>query len=215
VNGRTKRLGGSARKEVLAHVKGVVADALGRLDADFSEDALYLCLEAFDLPVWEEMIRNLRIRDQVAELPAQVRALRQTSKTLFEAVGVGLQWAMCFSEQQTSRSRRAALLAEVPKHLRNRVAWADLRQRRAVNPQKRPAPYWPWNQPCVFIGPSGTAQATSRDPSDVFVPCKRATRVRQRVKFVLPRCARRSTRKGRGPKRTLPSSPSDREVRSC
>lgn len=43
-----------------------------------------------------------------------------------------------------------------------------LRQRRAVNPQKRPAPYWPWNQPCVFIGLSGTAQATSRDPWGVF-----------------------------------------------
>jgi len=109
VNGRTKRLGGGARKqdaqELMAQVKSVVADALGRLDADFSEDALYLCLEAFDLHLWEEMVRNLRIRDQVAELSAQVRALRQRSKTLFLK-----QWAWacsgrCLSEQQTSRSQ--------------------------------------------------------------------------------------------------------------
>jgi len=67
VNGRAKRLGGSTRKqdsqEVMAHVKSVVADALGRLDADFSENALCFCLEAFDLHLWEELAGHRRSLD--------------------------------------------------------------------------------------------------------------------------------------------------------
>jgi len=129
VNGRTKRLGGSAHKqdaqEVMAQVKSVVADALRRLDADFSENALYLCLEAFDLHLWEEVARNRRILDQCAEVLAKASALRQSSKTLFEAVGVDLQWAMFVRAANFALTTRAALSAEVPKRLRNRVAWVE------------------------------------------------------------------------------------------
>jgi len=51
--------------------------------------------------------------------------MRQSSKTLFEAVGVDLQWAMFVRAASFALTTRAALPAEVPKHLRNRVAWVE------------------------------------------------------------------------------------------
>jgi len=86
-----------------------------------------------------------------------------------------------------------------------------LRHRRAVNPHKGPALeqalrfYWSFHD-----GTGDVARSLGR----FFGPCRKATRVQQ-VKFVLPRWTRRFTRKGRGPKRMLPSSTSDRDVYFC
>ncbi len=57
VGGKVMMLWGKTSREdasaTMSEMKGVVRDMIGRLDVDFSENSLYLCLECFDLESWQ------------------------------------------------------------------------------------------------------------------------------------------------------------------
>ena len=57
VGGQSMMLWGKTSREdalaAMSEMKGVVRDMIGRLDVDFSENSLYLCLEYFDLESWQ------------------------------------------------------------------------------------------------------------------------------------------------------------------
>ena len=45
---------------VMGVIKSVVQDVIDRLDADFTDNSLYLCFEAFDLSAWDTLSSDTR-----------------------------------------------------------------------------------------------------------------------------------------------------------
>ena len=45
---------------VMGEINSVVQDVIDRLDADFTDNSLYLCFEAFDLSAWDTLASDTR-----------------------------------------------------------------------------------------------------------------------------------------------------------
>ena len=76
--------------EMMAEVKSAVGAALERLDADFSQNSLYLCFEVFDLAAWEPILKaRTATSGDASDQPDAQRLLRK-GRTIFEALS--LEW---------------------------------------------------------------------------------------------------------------------------
>ena len=114
-------------KEVMAEVKSVASDVLQRLDADFSTNALYLCFEAFDLGIWNDIHQSFRIFD--AEDVARETAIRRLTDKLChlcEALQVkSPKVGAVLRASRVALAERRLLPASVEASMRNRIAWAE------------------------------------------------------------------------------------------
>ena len=98
----------------MAEMKGVVRDMIGRLDVDFSENSLYLCLECFDLESWQaerQSAIGLERLHRKSGLLCEVFRVVWTSSLWSLAVEVAMKHRRLFGDSQK------------PQHA-NRAAWA-------------------------------------------------------------------------------------------
>ena len=129
VGGETRRLWGQASKreslEVMASVKSVVRDVVARLDADFTENALYLCMDAFDLDSWEEVLQIVQAKDHSRAAEDKVRTLRTRARRFCDTFSIEWSITSFVAAVRLALTAKGDLPADVPEHLRNRVAWAN------------------------------------------------------------------------------------------
>ena len=98
----------------MSEMKGVVRDMIGRLDVDFSENSLYLCLECFDLESWQSERQSaigLARLHRKSGLLCEVFRVVWTSSLWSLAVEVAMKHRRLFGDSQK------------PQHA-NRAAWA-------------------------------------------------------------------------------------------
>ena len=95
VMGRKKRMWWRQDKEavldMMKEVKSAVQGALGRLDADFAPNSLYLCFEVFDLAAWQTILRAgsraPRPPDEAPDAAPDAARLLRKGRHIFEALG--------------------------------------------------------------------------------------------------------------------------------
>ena len=105
---------------MMVQVKGVVRDALARLEADFSPNSLYLCFEVFDLAAWHTIMHS----DQNRYDSPQSQKLLTKGKILFKALGLEWKERSFYKAVQIVLGCRSLVTSATPKHVRNRATWA-------------------------------------------------------------------------------------------
>ena len=78
---------------VMGEIKSVVQDVIDRLDADFTDNSLYLCFEAFDLSAWDTLLSdtNLGAGQAAGVVADRLDGLRRKARRLCAALGV--EWS--------------------------------------------------------------------------------------------------------------------------
>ena len=124
VGGRKFSLWGKTTREdaLAAHseMKSVVRDMLGRLDADFSDNSLYICFECFDLESWERAAGD----GDDASWAAIKKRLRTRCGRLCEVFKVPWSATSWASALNAALCERRLLGASVKPAEVNREAWA-------------------------------------------------------------------------------------------
>ena len=109
----------------MSEMKSIVGDVLARMDADFTNNSLYLCFEAFDLTEWARVLRLVHVPGEVEEASIRIAALKRKGRLLCEVLGV--EWSF----EKFALAVRAALRElrhvspTLDKSVHNRVAWAQ------------------------------------------------------------------------------------------
>ena len=118
VCGKTMMLWGKTSREdalaAMSEMKGVVRDMIGRLDVDFCENSLYLCLECFDLESWQAERQSATGRER---LHRKSRLLCE----VFRVVWTPSLWSLAV--EVAMKQRRLFGDSQKPLHA-NRAAWA-------------------------------------------------------------------------------------------
>ena len=77
--------------DMMVEVKSAVQGALGRLDADFAPNSLYLCFEVFDLAAWQTILRAgsraPHPPDAAPDAAPDTHRLLRKGRHIFEALG--------------------------------------------------------------------------------------------------------------------------------
>lgn len=160
VMGREKRMWNDTSKKsvlaVMAEVKVAVAAMLDRLDADFSQNSLYLSFEAFHLDAWKPFWRaaqNFTDDRGYEGLPENTlktfKRLTRKGKRLFECLGIAWNTESFVSAVTAAITREGLVAPNDNKHIRNRAIWSEaLASAQGDNPCSRAAALL-WAEPAL------------------------------------------------------------------
>ena len=132
VMGRKKRMWWRQDKQavldLMVEVKSAVQGALGRLDADFAPNSLYLCFEVFDLATWQTILRAgsraPHPPDEAPDAAPDTHRLLRKGKHMFEALGAEWNPRSFMTAVEAALECRAHVAPTTPQHVRNRAIWA-------------------------------------------------------------------------------------------
>ena len=119
-----------ARKEwmgPMADMKSIVGDVVARLDADFTENSLYLCFEAFELDEWGDALKLLVPGTGDVDLASLlIIRLRRKGRRIGEAFSI--EWPLelfVHAVRAALREKRDLAPLKLEKRTENRAAWAQ------------------------------------------------------------------------------------------
>ena len=109
----------------MSEMKSIVGDVLARMDADFANNSLYLCFEAFDLTEWARVLRLVHVPDEIDAASIRMAALQRKGRLLCEALGEEWGFEKFALAVQAALRELRHVSPTLDKSVQNRVAWAQ------------------------------------------------------------------------------------------
>ena len=111
---------------VMAEMKSIVGDVMARLDADFATNDLYMCLRAFDLREWSQLLAAGRAGSVPDVTATTLENLKRKARWLCKALQVTWSLDEWLQAVRVALRCRRALTADpdIDPNQLNRMAWA-------------------------------------------------------------------------------------------